>query len=298
MRHVAPPRLEPSSVAIGLMLVASALVAATSLLAKTLGIAGEDVPGLNPFQVSAGRFAFGLTAIVLFLLLVPSKRPGLAGATWRWHILRSISGWLGVTCMFAAVARMPVAEATAISFLSPLVAMALSVVMLGERIGPRKAIAAALAVAGAALIMRPGSEAFQVAGLLALAAAVFMGLETIFIKRLSDTEPALRVLLINNAIGASISVIVATLVWAWPTPFQWALLIGLGVVMVSGQAFFIQAMKRGQASFVIPAFYAVLVFVAVYDFILFDILPSGWAVLGAALILSGALILALRNEQG
>jgi len=285
----------PQALAIALMLAAGALVAATSLLAKALGGGDGGLAGLNPFQVSAGRFGFALCTLLVLFAAMPVARPTLAGANWRWHVLRTTCGWLGITSMFAAVARMPIAEATAISFLSPLVAMGLSVMMLGERIGPRKAAAAALAVAGALLILRPGSEAFQVAGLFALAAALFMGLETIFIKRLSDGEPVLRVLFINNLIGASLSALVASFVWTAPQASQWALLIVLGVVMVSAQAFFIQAMKRGEASFVVPAFYSVLVFASFYDYAIFGVVPGAAATGGAALILCGAVVLAAQR---
>ncbi len=194
--------------------------------------------------------------------------------------------------MFAAVARMPIAEATAISFLSPLVTMFLAVLMLGEHVGLRKIVAATLAVAGAVLILRPGSAAFQLAGMFALGSALFMGIEIVFIKRLSDTEPAMRVLLINNSIGACVSLTVATLLWTWPTMLQWLLLILVGAVMVSGQTLFIQAMKRGDASLVVPAFYSVLIFATLYDFVVFGVVPSWLAIIGATLIVSGAIVLA------
>ncbi|MEM6464767.1 MAG: DMT family transporter [Pseudomonadota bacterium] len=283
--------------AIALMFAAGALIAATSLIAKALGLPDGGSPGLSPFQISAGRFVFALAALLLFVSIAPAKRPSIKGARWSWHILRSVCGWLGVTCMFAAVVRMPVAEATAISFLSPLVAMLLAVLMLGENVGSKKILAAGLAVAGAALILRPGSDAFQFAGLFALAAALFMGAETIFIKRLSDSEPALRVLLINNSIGAWISVVAGVVVWSWPTAGQWLLLICVGVVMVCGQALFIQAMRRGEASFVMPAFYSVLAFAALYDFALYRVVPGWSAIIGAGLIVAGAMILVVRAKR-
>ena len=287
----------PAWTGIALMFGAGALVAVTSLLAKTLGLPDGAGRVLSPFQVSAGRFSFAFCTLLLFVLLVPTARPSMAGASWRLHFLRSVCGWLGVTCMFAAVARMPLAEATAISFLNPLVAMVLAVVMLGEHLNVRKIIATVLALAGAMLILRPGSEAFQPAGLLALCAALFMGLEVVFVKRLSDSEPALRVLLINNAAGTCISLAVAAFVWIWPTGLQWLMLIALGVVMVSAQSLFIQSMKRGEASFVIPAFYSVLAFAALYDFALYGAVPSWMAVAGAALIVSGAIILVMRGRR-
>lgn len=290
-------RLSPTVLAIALMFGAGGLVAVTSLLAKTLGLPTAGNPGLSPFQVSAGRFCFALIALLLFLLINRSSRPTLKGAHWRWHLLRSICGWLGITCMFAAVATMPVSEATAISFLSPVVSMILAVFMLGERLGPRKIIAVSMALIGAMLILKPGSEALQLAGLFALLAAFFMGMEAIFIKRLSDTEPVLRVLLINNTIGACLSLGAALLVWAWPNATQWMLLVTLGSVMILAQTLFIQAMKRGDASFVIPAFYSVLVFASLYDYAIYDVIPSLMALVGAGFIVSGALVLAFRKPQ-
>ena len=298
MSSVADHPIVNSRSAIPFMVGAGAIVAATSLLAKSLGLDAAGQPGLHPFQVGAGRFVFAFCALSLFLLVVRRSRPTLKGANWRWHISRSVCGWLGVTAMFAAVAKMPVAEATAISFLSPLVTMGLAVLLLGERLGLTKVVAAGLALAGSALILKPGTDAFQTAGLFALAAAALMGLEAIFIKRLSDAESALRILLINNAIGATVSLAVASMFWIWPSATQWVLLISLGAIMVCGQAMFIQAMKRGDASFVTPAFYSVLVFAALYDFVLYRVAPDWVGALGAALIVSGALLLAQRGSGG
>lgn len=295
MSKVQSAPLSSSSSGILFMIGASALVAGTSLVAKALGVEGSGGLGLSPFQISAGRFVFALITLIIVLTCLPSARPCMAAAPWRWHMLRSVCGWLGVTCMFAAVAAMPMVEATAISFLSPLVTMIFAVLLLGESLAWRKVVAAALAVFGAFLILRPGTEAFQPAGLIALAAAALMSLEMLIIKRLSDTEPAMRMLLINNAIGASVSLAVASFVWIWPTASQWLLMMAIGVIMVSGQAFFIQAMKRGEASLVAPAFYAVLVFAGIYDYILYGVRPVPLAVAGSVLIISSALLLARRN---
>lgn len=280
-----------NSAAVAFMLLASALVAGTSLLAKALG--AEE--GLSPLQVSAGRFCFAFVALLVVFALRPALRPNLNGAHWNWHIARSVVGWMGVTCMFAAVARMPIADATAISFLSPPLTMALAVFLLGERITSRKLVAAGLALLGGLLILRPGTDAFQLAGLLALSAAVFMALEIIFIKKLSNVEPATRILFVNNLIGATVSLTVASFVWVWPEPRGWLLLIALGVVMVSGQTMFIQSMKRGEASLVTPVFYAVLVFAALLDFLLYSVLPTGFTVIGSVLIISGAILLAAKS---
>jgi drug/metabolite transporter (DMT)-like permease len=283
--------------AIGLMIAASACVAATTLMAKALGQGvGQGISGqpLHPLQVSAGRFLF---ALLTLLPLVAWFRPGFRGAAWRIHIGRSIAGWSGVTCMFAAAAVMPLADATAISFLSPVVTVMLAIPFLGEKVGPWRIGAAVVAMAGAMILVQPGTEAFQVAALIALAAALFLGLEAIFIKRLTNGEPPLRILAINNLIGTVIALGAASFVWVSPTSAQWLLLGAIGAVMVVAQALFIQAMRRGDASFVIPFFYATLIFAAFYDFLAFGVSPTATGVSGAALIIAGALVLAWRERR-
>jgi len=114
------------------MVAASALVAGTTLIAKTLG-RGFEGEVLHPLQIVTGRFVFGFICIAA---IAAWKRPSLKGAPWRFHALRSLCGWAGVSCVFAAATLMPLADATAISFLSPLVTMGLAIWLLRERIGP------------------------------------------------------------------------------------------------------------------------------------------------------------------
>ena len=275
-------------------LAAAALLAATSMLAKLLG---NDLfgPPLHPLQVSAGRFMFAFSALVVvapFLKLRFDK-----GTPYRWHFLRSTLGWLGVSCTFAAAAQMPLAEATAISFLSPIWTMIFAIPFLGEKVGPIRWSAAAISMIGALILIRPGTEAFQFAAILALAAAVLIGLEMVVIKRLSGGEPAIRILFINNAFGATVSLSVASFVWTQPTAEPWLLMITLGLIMVTAQSCFIQAMKSADASFTVPFFYTTLVFAAVYDFGLFGVIPEALSWLGAAVIIAGALFLAYRERE-
>ena len=296
MRPQGPQRqhfAKDASVAVALMLVACALVAATTLMAKLLGPAAAGEAALHPLQVSAGRFVFAFLTLLPFIVWL---RVDFRGASWTNHLLRVIFGWAGVSCLFAASALMRLADATAISFLNPIVAMILSIPLLGERVGPWRWAGAAVAFAGAAILTEPGTAAFQPVAMIALLAAVFMGVEAVLIKKLSDSEPPLRILVISNGLGALVALGAASFFWKWPTPGQWGLLALLGVTMVSVQALFIQAVRRGDASFVIPFLYTTLIFAGFYDFVVFGEVPAlaGWV--GAALIVAGALTIAWRER--
>ncbi|MEM7776521.1 MAG: DMT family transporter [Pseudomonadota bacterium] len=267
------------------MVCACALIALTTLLAKALGL-GAGGTALHPLQISAGRFVFAWLAILVFTALI---RPGFENTAWHLHIMRSLCGWLGVTCMFAAAAHMPLSDATALAFLSPLVTMGLAGVMLRERPGAWRWMAVLISFVGALVLIRPGANAFQMAALIALAAALFMGFESIFIKRLSMKEPAVRILFINNSIGALISLSAALFVWQSPGTVDWLLLAGLGFAMAAAQALVIQATKRGDASYVFPLLYSTLVFATVYDFVAFGVWPDQASIIGALLIVAGAM---------
>ena len=289
-------RLSTMQSAVLFMFGAAILVAGTSIMAKTLGLSGDGFEGLHAFQVSAGRYFFGFCTLLTFTLLRPAMRPSFEGTAWPVHAIRALVGWMGVTAMFAAVAAMPIAEATAISFLNPLIAMILAVMFLGENLNAKKLIAAALSIAGAVMILRPGGESFQIAGLYALFAAICMGAEIVIVKRLTDKEPALRILLINNLIGATIALTAASFVWLSPTALQWGLLILLGATMVSAQSMFVQSLKRGEASAVSLVFYSVLVFAALYDALFYGVIPSMIALIGSGLIIGGAIVLAMGRR--
>lgn len=274
------------------MLGTSAAMAGATLIAKALGrgVGGE---ALHPLQISAGRFFFAFLAVSVAAAVVGlSFRAVPLGRI----ALRTVLGWLGATCLFAAAAAMPLAEATAISFLSPFATMLFAIPLLGERIGPWRWAGAALAMAGGLVLIRPGTEAFQWAALVALASAVFMGLEAIVVKLLARTEGAMRILFFNNAFGAALSASAAAFVWTWPTPLQWGLLAMLGLTVMGAQVCFIHAMKRGDASYVMPFFYTTLVFAAALDVAVFGDVPDALSVAGAATVVAGALLVAWRER--
>jgi drug/metabolite transporter (DMT)-like permease len=222
-------------------------------------------------------------------------RPKIKAPNIPLHLGRTLCGATGVTLMFAAVAFIPLADATAISFLNPVFGMILAIPFLGERGGRWRWAAAAIAFGGALVLLRPGPDTFQIAALLALGAAFALGFELIFIKKLADREPPMQILLINNFIGWILMSTVMIPFWAPPTPAQWAVLVALGLMMAAAQTCFINAMARADASFVTPFSYLTLIFASLYDWAIFNSVPDWISVTGGAIIVSGAALLAWRE---
>ncbi|KAE9630488.1 DMT family transporter [Parasedimentitalea maritima] len=281
------------SLAAAFILVATTFIAGTTLVAKALGTDALGEP-LHPLQVSHGRFVFAFVAISTAAIML---RPRFSRPHWGLHIGRTSFGWAGVSLMFASVAYIPLADATAITFLNPVFAMMLAIPLLGERVGPWRWGAAVTALLGAMILLRPTPDSFQPAALLALAAAMIMGFELIFIKKLASRESPLQVLLINNTIGMLIASAAVIPVWQMPSVEQWVALAAIGVLMACAQACFVNGMARADASFVAPFSYATLIFATLYDFLGFGAVPDAVTILGAGIILTGAAVLAWREGR-
>lgn len=285
--------LQNPPLAAALIIIASIFLAATSLLAKALGTEALGPP-LHPMQISQGRFLFAFVVISTAVVTLQFK---LQRPQWRLHLGRTSCGWLGITLMFASVAHIPLADATAITFLNPVFAMLLAIPLLGEQVGRWRWGAAAVALLGAMILLRPTPASFQPAALLALSAAAIIGLELIFIKKLAGRERPLQVLWFNNALGMGIASMAVLPVWQMPSLLQWGALVSLGVLMACAQACFVNGMARADASFVAPFSYATLIFATLYDFLGFGAVPDYVTLTGACVILSSAAVLAWRETR-
>ena len=281
------------ALAAGLIAVATAFIAATTLIAKALGTE-QFGPALHPFQIVFGRFLF---AFLAFSIAVAIVRPKLQRPHLGLHLARTSGGWAGLTLMFASVAHIPLADATAISFLNPVFGMIFAIPFLGERVGKWRWLAAGVSLSGAMILLRPTPDSFQPAALLALGAAVILGAELNVIKKLTGRESPFSILFVNNAIGVVIAGMAVIWVWQDLMAAQWVLMATLGVAMAVAQSCFVNAMARADASFVAPFSYGTLIFAALYDVVFYDVIPDQVTVLGAAIIILGALLLAWREGR-
>ena len=299
----------PAFLAAAAMFVATAFFAGTTLLAKALGSGVMGVQ-LHALQISQARFVFGFLAVLAVFLVLRARAATPAGApaapaplfvltpAWGLHFIRTLLGWLGGALLFAAAAQMPLTDANALSFLSPVATMLLAIPFLGERVGRWRWTAAALAMVGALVLLRPGAGVIQPAALLALGAAFALGLEGIFIKKLTNREPPRQILLINNFMGVVIATLAVIPVFQMPGGVgQWVALAGVGVLMVAGQVLYLLAVARADASYVAPFFYLVLVWAALFDIAVFGVWPDWVTVTGGVIVVSGGMIMAWRESR-
>jgi len=287
------PRPQNPALAALFITIAGAFIAMTTLFAKALG-SDQFGDAMHPLQISQGRFVFAFIALSLAAMVL---RPKFNKIHWGLHLVRTSSGWLGVSLMFAAVAFIPLADATAITFVNPVFAMMLAIPLLGERVGPIRWLAAGVAIIGAMILLRPTPATFQPAALLAVGAALAFGFEVIFIKKLANRESPFQLLIINNLVGMAIATLAVIPFWQMPSMEQWGLLAALGVAMACAQTCFVNGMARADASFVAPFSYATLIFAALYDVLFYKVIPDLVTCIGAAIIIGGAVLLAVREAR-
>ena len=275
------------------VVIGAAFIAACTVLAK---IAQSDIFGhpLHPLQVAQGRFMFAFIAVAL---ATPLIRPEFTKPNLMLHSVRTLCGYSAVGFLFAAAAIIPVSDATAIKFLNPVFAMVFALPILREKIGFIRWVAAFIGLAGSMILIRPTEGSFEPAALMALTASLSAGLEMVLIKLLTSRENPKQILLINNAIGLLLSSVALVVVWDAPTTAQWFILAAIGFLMVIGQACNLQAFRGADATFVLPFSYSTLIFVTIYDFSVFSVVPDLISYIGSTVILLGALLLTLPEVR-
>ena len=269
------------------MISASLLIAGTTILAKILGTTTLGPP-INPMQISNARFFFAFILILLFFITTKSK---IIKPNYKVHLGRSVCGWIGISILFGASSIIPITDATAIIFTNPIFTMLLAIVLLGEKVKPIKWIAVIITFWGALILIRPENNIInhQFIIIILIIGAFVLGLESVFIKMLTLKENPIQILLINNSIGLLISSIPICFIWITPTTLQILAMLGIGSLMLCAQACFIQALRRSKAHFAVPYFYSTLIFVAIYDFFIFNITLDDISFIGSSLIIIGGI---------
>jgi drug/metabolite transporter (DMT)-like permease len=269
------------------------VILAAFLLTAMGAMVKEMARDIHSFQIVFFRCLFGALTLAPFIM-----RAGMGALkTGRPFLLlaRTLVGTLGMFCVFYSFQHMPLAEAVAIIFSRPLFAVALAIPFLGEVVGWRRAIAAVVGFSGVLIMVRPGTAAFDPVALVALLGAFTAGAIAIIIKQLSRTESTTTIVVWFAITGSIVSLVPALTVWVWPTPEQWAWLVGIGVVGIAGQAALTRGFGTGETSFVTPFDYSRLVFATIFGIALFAEVPDFWKAVGALIIVGSGYYIARRE---
>ena len=231
------------------------------------------------------------------------------------HLARGLGLVAANLTFFTGLAALPLADATAIFFVAPLVIAALSVLFLGEQVGWRRWLAIAVGFIGVLVIVRPTSASFQVAAIMPVIAACCYAAVHIMTRKMGPTESAstmaiyvqLCFLVVSVLFGLAIgdgkfatdahpSLAFVFAPWVWPAPDDFGLLLLVGASSATGGYLISQAYRSAEAGLVAPFEYLSLVFAIFWGFVVFSEAPSLAAAAGIALIIGSGLYLAFRES--
>jgi len=214
--------------------------------------------------------------------LARSQRPLLQ--TFRAVLLVIESGMF----MFA-FKLMPLADVHAVAAVAPLLVVALSVPMLGEKVGPRRWAAVVVGFIGVLLIIRPGFEKIEPPVLIVLAGAAMWALYQILVRLCARVDRPETTTLYTALAGLGATTLVGPSVWQWPDAQGWALLAAIAVMGSLGHTALIRALGMTEPALLQPYNYSLFVWAVVVGFLMFAHIPDNWTLAGAAVIIVSGL---------
>ena len=249
--------------------------------------------------VALTRYTIG--AVLLGVLLW--RREGRAGfrlTRWRWHLLRGFAVAMATVAFFSALFVMPIAEATSITFTSPILTVLLAAPILGERIRPVAIVALLLAFAGVVIVLRPSFAELGPAALLPLLSALGMSLLMLGNRAVAGSGSALAMQF--SVASLAVPVLgVATLAGHWSGlpqyhvgPVDWTILARCAVVACTASTahwLIYRGTERTGAARAAPMTYVQLLVALGLGAAVFGDRPDGIALVGAAVIIAGGLLL-------
>jgi len=228
-----------------LQLSALALFVAMDTLLKLLTLSFA-VP-----QLMWARFLFSFIAVTIAMRVITGSLP------WRSRApgLQTIRSLLLAACNFmfsSALVHIPLADATAVGFASPLFTLALAAVWLGERIGPWRWFGMALGFAGVVILLRPpflfAGEPTHWAMILPLGAAALFAFYQILTRKLATLDDPRTTILHTSFAAMLVTSASMPLVWVWPSGLDWVALVLLGLLGGAAHGLLVLAFARAPAS--------------------------------------------------
>jgi drug/metabolite transporter (DMT)-like permease len=289
VHRAAPARTDRPFRGIALILASTVFLGLSDVTAKYLSAS------LPSIEIAWIRF------LVFALIMAPAMVPGSPIFALRTprpalQLLRG-AALLGSSLFFISGLRfLPIAEASATGFVSPLFVTALSIIFLGESVGLRRWLATAVGLIGVLIILRPGTSAFHPAAFFPLVSALAWAGTLIMTRMMSGRERAVTIMTWSSITGVCILSALVPFVWIAPSWNDVLFGVFIGVASTAGQWIVVLAFRYADASVLAPFSYTQLLWVSILGFLIFGEVPDVWTVVGAVFIVASGLYTAHRER--
>ena len=262
-----------------------------SIVDATAKWLGQDYA---PIQILFFRHLFGVIPIV-FLVWRGGGVRALCTRRPLAHALRAGLLFTALLSFFTALRGLPLAEAIAVGFTSPLFVTALAGPLLGEAVGPRRWAAVVVGFVGALIMVRPGTEAFRPEALLVLLSALSFALAMLLTRRLSRTETDVAMVAYTSLIAGLASVPFLGFVWRTPATDDIGLFAVVGILGGIAAYLLVVAYRHAPASIIAPFDYSGLIWSSILGWLLWREVPEPAVWIGAAIIVASGIYITHRE---
>mgnify|MGYP001814033493 FL=1 len=270
------------------LLVGALLVVTAEFCMASMGamvkLLGETMP--NEMAVFARNLA-GL--LVLLPVLLTRHDFSLKTDCLHLHLLRSLAGLSAMYCFFYAIIHLPLADSMLLKMTAPLFMPVIAIIWLSEGISQWTVLALLLGFAGVWVILGPAGEA-NWAMLVGIAGGFLAAVAKVSIRRLSRTEPNLRVVTYFALVGTIVSAVPAVFSWKTPAINGIWLMVAIGLVGTLGQLALTRAYSISNAGKVAPLTYFSVIFGGIYGFVFWGEIPQQQFIIGAVMIAVAGLL--------
>jgi len=261
---------------------------------------GERVPlGEQIFM----RSFFALIPLLAMIVWRGELRSALRTNNPFGHLRRGLTGVFAMVCMFASLARLPLVDATAIGFATPLINVALAAIFLGEKVHVFRWSAVAVGLVGVIVMLSPhlfGVERHApsaLGALFAVAGAFLTAAAMTQVRHMSATETTASLVFSFSLISTLAAL--ATIPWGWirPTPLDSLVLLLIGVVGGIAQIMITESYRHAGAGTVAPFSYTSMLWSITLGYLFFGEVPAPIVLAGAVIVIAAGLFVIFRERR-
>ncbi|MDT8375347.1 MAG: DMT family transporter [Mariprofundaceae bacterium] len=268
--------------------VGFALLSAASfaIMAVCVRLASMELPQ------SEVVFFRNFIALLILLPLLYRNRVSLKTGCFHLHLFRATSGLAAMYLYFYALNHLHLADALVLNYTSPVFIALFAVLWLKESWTVSRRLALGLSLVGIALLFHPSAAIFSLPGLLGLASGALAGLALTILKRLSNHDDPVSIVVWFALISSTISVVPLLWSFAWPQGMAWVWLLAVGLFGSLGQLGLTWAYQHAPVTQVSPLGYAGILFAGLIGFLLWDERPDIMGVAGMLFITAAGITVA------
>ncbi len=269
------------------------LMSSTIFLASSDAMAKYLAKSLPPIQISWLRFAMFALIMVIVMVRHPralkSLNPGI-------QALRGLAMLLSSVFFISGLQFLPIAEASATTFVAPIFVTGLSILFLGEKVGKRRWASTLIGLVGVMIIVKPGTAAFHPAAILPILSALGWAVTLVLTRRISGGDNVITTMAYTALVGFMVLSAIVPLYWVTPSWQQVAIGACIGIAATMGHWIVVLAFRYADASVLAPFSYSQLVWVTLLGVVMFNEVPDVGTICGAAVIIGSGLYTAHRER--